>query len=138
MKVLKLIFVKKHLKTLYFKEFQLATEFIFHIAIQPLSSMLSIKTNTDLPPRRLNFQLLFETLDCLFSEEMLHIRAASNEKEYTIAPTLHQSEDLGNSNSAYIRCLHEKLFSKVTLPRAMFCLGKRKQTLLFYQSVHSA
>jgi len=25
----------------------------------------------------------------LFSEEMLHIRAASNEKEYSLAPTLH-------------------------------------------------
>lgn len=138
MKVLELIFVKKHLKTLYFKEFQLAAEFIFHIPIQSLSSVLSIKTNTDLPPGRLNFQLLFEILECLFSEEMLHIPAASNEKKYTIALTLHQSEDLGNSSSAYIQCLHEKLFSKVTLPRAMFRLGKRKQTLLFYQSVHSA
>lgn len=55
MKALELIFVKEYLKTPYFKEFHLATEFIFHTPIQSLSSVLSIKTNTDLPPRRLNF-----------------------------------------------------------------------------------
>lgn len=132
----RLIFIKKVENCV--QSFLLSKEFIFHILIKWLSSVLSIKTNTDLPPGRLNFQLPFETLECLFSEEMLHIRAASNEKEYTIASTLHQSEDLGNSNATCIRSLHEKLFSKVTLPRAMFYLGKRKQTLLFYQSVCSA